>query len=282
MFAAAPTAGAAPSPVRLEASSLPEGTPEADAKRLDASLRSGLERVEITVTDDETADALSMTVSAIESDYLVSLEVRNGGGDVVAKADVECELCGVTELSESIAAAASRLRQRLDLSGETVTLVVRTQPESAAVFVDDEPTGRTPVSSSVTPGSHELRVERRGYRPIQARFEATGGSDSTFDYDLRPRAYRVVVPWTLIGVGAVLVGGGAALVAIDGNQIQNSCNADIAGNCEFIRRTQPGGIAAISVGAAAIVTGTVFAILWRRNRRGSSAAAAFRAGRLTF
>lgn len=264
-------AHAAPA-LRVEPSSLPGAMPAADRERLEASLRTGLDRVEIETTRDAEAPALRMSIAADEADYVVTLEVQDASGVAMAEAEVECELCGVAELNESIAAAASRLRQRLDLSAEAVSLTVRTQPGAADVYVDGEATGKTPVGTSVPAGSHELRIERRGYRPISTRFEATGGSDSTFDYALRPRVYRVAVPWTLIGVGAAMVGGGAALVAIDGDPILNDCNADVMGRCEFIRKTQPGGIAMISAGAAALVSGVVLAVLWRRSKVPDAAA----------
>jgi len=47
----------------------------------------------------------------------------------------------------------------------TVPLQVRSTPDGADVFIDDELAGKTPLSVRVAPGTHRVRVVRRGFRP---------------------------------------------------------------------------------------------------------------------
>lgn len=245
---------------------MPEAIPSADRERLEVSLREGLAQAGIVASSEAGGDALRMRVERAEADYVVTLELLDPAGVVVVDARVECELCGVAELSETIIAAASRLRQRLDLQENEATLSVVTRPAQATVLVDGQSAGQTPLETSIPAGEHEVVVQRDGYRPIVTSFEATGGARSSFDYGLRREAYRTAIPWTLIGTGALSVVGGATLVAIHGNPIQSGCNADISGNCEFVRRTRPGGAAAMAVGTGLLVSGIVLAIVWREGR----------------
>lgn len=260
---------AGPASVQIQESSMPAALPSADRERLEVSLREGLSQAGLVVSEAAGGDSVRMRVEQSEADYVVTLELLDPAGTVSADASVECELCGVAELSETITAAASRLRQRLDLQENEATLSVITRPAEATVLVDGEEAGLTPLETPIPAGDHEVVVERDGYRPIVTSFEATGGARSSFDFGLRREAYRTAVPWTLIGGGALSVIGGATLLAIHGDPIRNGCNADAAGNCEFIRRTRPGGIAAVAVGTGLLVSGIVLAIVWRERRQGS-------------
>lgn len=259
---------AGPTSVRLQESSMPETIPAADRERLEAALQDGLAQAGLAVSSDADAGAVRMRVERAEADYVVTLELVDAQGDVSADSRVECELCGVAELSETIIAAASRLRQRLDLQENAATLSVVTRPAQATVLVDGQEAGQTPLETPVVAGEHEVVVEKDGYRPIVTSFEATGGARSSFDYGLRRELYRTAIPWTLIGTGALSVAGGATLIAVHGNPIRSGCNADATGDCEFIRRTRPGGVAAVAVGAGLLLSGVILAFVWRE-RRGS-------------
>jgi len=46
-----------------------------------------------------------------------------------------------------------------------ITLAVTSTPEGADVFIDERPAGATPTGAELLPGSHDVRIVRRGYKP---------------------------------------------------------------------------------------------------------------------
>jgi TonB family protein len=77
----------------------------------------------------------------------------------------------------------------------TATLRVRSEPGEATVQVDGTAVGTTPMDSlSVSPGRHELRVERRGYAGV--RREVDAGAGQTVDVSVRlERERRAEAAW---------------------------------------------------------------------------------------
>jgi len=68
---------------------------------------------------------------------------------------------------------------------------------------------------------------------------------------------------------------GSVLIAIDEDAITSRCsgeNVNSVGVCKFRRDTLGGGIALVSVGVAAAVTGAVLLVVRRRRRTGSASA----------
>ena len=58
----------------------------------------------------------------------------------------------------------------------TAKLRVHSEPPDALVRLDGQPIGTTPLeSSSLAPGHHEIRLERRGYAPAAQKIEARAG-----------------------------------------------------------------------------------------------------------
>ncbi len=256
---------AAAAPVRLGASELPELAP-ADAALLDEALRDGLEQSQIEITEQAgDSPIIRLRIERAESDYEVSLTVTAATGEsVVAEASETCELCGVAELRDTIVAVTARLRQRLDLAAEESQLVVDSSPSGATVRLDGAAIGATPLQAEILAGEHDLSVEHRGFVRETSAFVARPGAEAQFSVSLRRQPHRRWLPWTMLGVGIASAAAGGALIAVDGDPIASDCNPDSSGNCEFLRKTQTGGIALVGVGGAAIVTGVVLAIAWRR------------------
>jgi hypothetical protein len=270
------SAAAEPQHVRLAPLQLPDDVAEADHERLDTSARQGLDRAGFTVEDD-AAQVVTFTVERSESDYIVRGTIADDNGEVVAAEEV-CELCGIAELSETVAALAGRLGQRLALTREPATLEVESSPAGATVTIDGTTVGTTPLRTEVDAGSHELEVTKAGYRSDARRFQATGGASERFTLTLRGASYQRWLPWSLLAGGLVGVGVGAGLLAIDDREIERDCNPDVDGRCQYLHETMAGGIAATAVGAALLVTGVTLAIVWRDSyARGSGSNARLRA-----
>ncbi|HEX7004184.1 MAG TPA: PEGA domain-containing protein [Trueperaceae bacterium] len=66
------------------------------------------------------------------------------------------------------------------------TLSVRSSPSDAAVYVDGQFVGYTPVSYGTRPGRHDVRVERQGYETFSQSVNLRPGSTTTVDATLQP------------------------------------------------------------------------------------------------
>jgi hypothetical protein len=202
-------------------------------------------------------------------DYHVRAFIIDGGsGETVVSAEGVCEICGMQELDEMIEGLAARLRSKLSTTVRPTRLSVATTPSGATVLVDGISVGTTPLDVEVAPGAHEVEVQRDGYRSVAATEEVQLGATATASYRLQ-RAPNIPawLPWTAIAVGAGATVSGIALLAIDGNEIERDCNADIDGRCQYLHNTLPGGLVLTIGGVATLGTGIALAIV--RSRRES-------------
>ena len=55
------------------------------------------------------------------------------------------------------------------------TLVVDSRPPGAAVFIDGRRAGVTPLTMTIAPGPHTVRMEHAGYRPGTTRVVVKAG-----------------------------------------------------------------------------------------------------------
>jgi hypothetical protein len=263
------SAAAEPQPVRVAPMQLPDDLAPADRERLDASARQGLDRAGFTV-DDDASRRVTFAIERSESDYIVHGTIADASGAIVTAEEV-CELCGIAELSETVAALAGRLGQRLALTHEPATLEIESTPRAATVAVDGSVVGTTPLRTEVDAGTHTIEVSKPGYRSDSHRFEAEGGATERFTLTLRGATYKRWVPWAALAGGLVGIGVGAGLIAIDNREIERDCNPDAGGNCQYLHQTLAGGVTSTVIGAALLVTGVTLAVVWRdAYRRGNN------------
>ncbi len=253
----------------LGATELPSDLARTDVAGLQAALETGLQRADIEFSKAGPAtQAIVLRVQRERSDYDVTITVVADEGErTIAAATETCELCGMAELRETVIAVAARLRQRLDLATDEATIVVTSDPAGATVLLDGVPVGTTPLRTGVTTGQHTVVVRSKGFHDESADFATKAGAQSQFSYALRRQRYRRWVPWVTLGAGVAMLGTAAALLAVDGNPVENDCNPDIEGNCEFLRNTLPGGASAAVVGSALTIAGVVLAVAWRDRRQ---------------
>ena len=92
------------------------------------------------------------------------------------------------------------------------TIAVRSTPDDAAVYVDGQFVGYTPVSYGTRPGRHDVRVERQGYETFSQSINVRPGSTATVDarlaqvrrtgqvsFDSNPRNAEVYVDGRFVG-----------------------------------------------------------------------------------
>lgn len=250
------------------------------ADNLRVRVAEGLERGELTVIDDAGASTfvLHAKVTYAKPDYQLSLVLRQVGEDEpIASAERTCDLCGAQELEELAADLAATIARQASVRVEVETkLLVASQPPGAQVLVDGDAVGETPLELDVEPGAHEVTVRLDGYRPRSHQLSFDEGERESLSVtleaegpDRRSRTFRLL-GWTGVGVGVGALGAGVALLVIHDQPIASDCsgvNQDADGDCKFVHKTLPGGIALAATGAAALATGVAFLVLDRKRTK---------------
>jgi hypothetical protein len=223
------------------------------------------------------------TIGQVERNYDISLTVVRGrSGESAAELRERCDICGIEEVAEKMGLAASSLRAKLEaLVVGPARLTVRSTPSGAYVYLDGKEIGRTPLEREIPGGPHTLRFRHRGYMAAERTVTLVPEIAETVDVTLLRAAATfpyASVGWSAVAVGALALGAGAAMVAIDGRVI--SCapaEQDGLGNCPKVRDTRALGAVLAGLGAA-LVTGGGLSV-WIGRDRGSGGGESPRAAR---
>jgi hypothetical protein len=156
--------------------------------------------------------------------------------------------------SASMAATRSWFQQlpATFMTPRPATLTVTTRPVGAQVAVDGEPRGVTPLTLSISPGEHSLRVQMGGQERVLA-LSAAPGADIARDFEL-------LAPVAATGALSVVTDPPGAQVTIDGHTSGSSpINVDaVAVGSHTIAVAGASGSAERTVAVAAGQTATVF------------------------
>lgn len=272
-------------------------TPEAVVERVPAS------------KDCDDAECVAEVGRTLGVSHIVTTEVVVDGRDYavtvrlieVATANemkresATCEICGLGEVTDQLLVLATHTSKAIPEPQATVSTVeIDSDPEGAAVFVDNIPVGQTPVVVHLEAGQHSLKMEKHGHHPHADSFEIEEGVDRRLAYVL-PRVAPVPVPvespspvvtsganqeyrrvriagWTLIGLGVGSVIGGAALIELDQQPVRRACFGDAVdetGLCRWRHTTRTGGIAMVSAGIASAAAGVALTIVAHRREQRS-------------
>lgn len=213
---------------------------------------------------------LGVEVRVVERNYAITLRVIDGRtGEARARAEATCELCGTAEVATLLGDQIGTLAPKLvPTDPELARLHLRSDPSGANVRVDGDARGTTPVWLELTPGTHRLRLERRGHVSIERDAFAVAGVDEQLSVTLPAERRRSRVAGAIVlGLGLALAGTGAGLLAIDERPYRRRCSGDdrdFSGRCRFRYDTLTPGAVVVSVGAAAVITGII--LLARRRR----------------
>lgn len=194
---------------------------------------------------------------------------------------------GAAPLEEAVYTEA-RAYEKL-LAKQVVDLEVACQQGGVRLTLDGQPLGECPtrVTRRVVPGRHQVVGVKRGFLTETVELVVVGGDRKTLDVALQPleAAARIEhrwptwIPWVVFG-GGLAVGGMGALVQLKAASDMRAFDRDIARECdtgcpsdqlpagaadkrELAELENKIGIAVISVGAAAAVTGGVLLYLNR-------------------
>ena len=201
-------------------------------------------------------------VSQRDNVYTVVLEARDPQGELVGSAEDVCEICGLSELGELVAARGASLSKQLEAIAQAPPVVVlQSAPDGAEVYVDARFVGRTPLEHELDPGQHDIEFRAPGYVSQTRTVDAVTGIREDVSVTLGraqvdERARALVIGGAVtLGLGVALVGAGAPLIAIDSQPYEAECNPDAEGDCERLHDTLAVGAGLTAVGAAAAVTG---------------------------
>lgn len=146
-------------------------------------------------------------------------------GDAVASFQRYLELSPNAEDRSTVEERIRTLQGRLAETG----IVLTASEAGARVFVDGQDSGTTPLAEPirVAPGSHEVRVEKEGFRPFRLRVSVEAGRRVEAEVSLVPvertpvrgpeaapaatRSGPGALPWVLVGVAGVATVGGSIL-----------------------------------------------------------------------
>lgn len=216
-----------------------------------------------------------------ERDYAFTIDVSSTRtGELVAKVEGDCDLCGFEEVGALIEAKAAAATASIERLRAAVALFeITSSPVGATIEIDGTRIGTTPTAVELAPGMHRIRVAKPGFRAQTIEVEAIEGLrksielplgvvDDTTDRDARRTRAWFIAGGVLMGVGVGTLATGGALLAIDGRPHRRDCQTDVAGNCRFLYGTKNGAITALSLGAAGTVAGIVLvALAAKRHRR---------------
>ena len=278
--------------------------PASDRAALQEALHLGLERGEFQISDLKlpagatscTGDCLrqlasrngltyliTARVELKDRDYLLDLALVNArAGEVIASSKVNCEICGLAEVSTLLSNTAGTLRAKLEaLRKHPAEITIESSPPGAVVEIDGSSRGTTPLKMELVPGKHEMVVQKEGYEQLQRELMIVEGVRENSSFVLQPsvRGGRRLRTGAVIGVvaGGLLLAGGGFFLAIHGKPDRRDCSAenmtqDAKGNCRYLWDTMWPGVAMAGVGFGLVGSSiTVFYLQPRKNTTATTA-----------
>lgn len=97
----------------------------------------------------------------------------------------------------------------------TGVLVVKSSTPSAEVTIDGKVSGTAPVETSLSAGTHTVELRRDGYKPAKTSAVVGAGEKKEIDVTLESEPGLLGRWWFWAGVGAVVAGGVAVVIALN-------------------------------------------------------------------
>jgi TolB-like protein len=234
------------------------------------------------------------SVAVERRNYEIALELVEGqSGRTLGASREVCELCGLREVGDKMTALARKLNAYVPAGQYPGRIAIESSPAGAAVSVDGQPRGATPVELELPAGDRDIAVSLAGYRQSRRRVKVEEDARSQLVVDLAPAeggfgfdgsapAGRRVprwAGWTAIAVGVAATAAGAVLLAaVDGTRISlGNCPADERDftmnppRCNLVRETRLEAGILMGAGAASVAFGSV--VLYLSPARATAASA---------
>ncbi|HMU40951.1 MAG TPA: PEGA domain-containing protein [Pseudomonadota bacterium] len=185
-------------------------------------------------------------------------------GAMAASATDSCLGPQCTKLATRVGEMTAELLRTAE-SKPRGTIIVNSIPPAATVKLNDRTIGATPVRRDVFIGSYDMTLSLPGYLPTTLPVLIEDNREASITQQLAPIPVRKVsralpiLKWTTLAVGLAAVGGGVALLALDGKEA--TCGAGQLPPCVFSGK--PGGAVLLSVGLLSL-TGSALLFRWDR------------------
>jgi hypothetical protein len=202
---------------------------------------------------------IGLELDGVSRDYDLRWFTTTPGQGMPRRLESSCELCSLVELEDRIAEDLSRVCGELSMG----QLTLSSEPSHAHVRVDGHPVGRTPWTSDLSTGPHQIELRAARHTRVTTTVTIAGGQERQLHLSLVPtfaaHGRRPKWPaWTLLGAGVVMGLAGTALIAVDGKPWTGRCSGtdvDGEGDCRFLLNTRPLGIGLAAAGVAAVSAG---------------------------
>lgn len=219
---------------------------------------------------------LQLHVAGEARDYQLVLEASDATGQV-SRSEAECAICGFDEVAAVVGDEATAMGGKLTATRAPGIVNVTSDPPGATVIVDGETAGVTPMALTLSPGSHEIRLEKSGRIDAHTEVVAASGVEDSIQLALaevpvedRPRMRKA--GWASLGTGIGLSVGAGVLLALHHQPVKGRCDdpsaIDTEGLCRWRYNSVPLGTAVLAVGVAGVVTGAVLVGLSKKQGRG--------------
>jgi hypothetical protein len=197
---------------------------------------------------------------------------------MLAQVEADCSVCGQQELLDAIPAEVVELHAKLAAAlaarDAPPRLAVDGEPGGAALTLDGEELGASPVTIEVAPGEHQLQITASGHHAQSHRWTAAPGVEELVSYELTRRTPTrnglQIGGWLAVALGLAGAGTGVALLVLDGREHGPTCSPDLVdpnGLCPNLYTTGTAGTVSLGLGLAAIGVGTGLLIHDRRRAK---------------
>src|SRR5690606_30032574 len=268
---AGPPSGSAERPTVLLLPIESEGLLAADLQALERRVRPAFEHAGIELitakSDPPCADEPCLRALGIEhrASHVVRTTIVAEGRDYRAQIDVlvvaeeshvdtidaSCEICGLAEFDDRLAARAVVARDWILARPRVGRLEVIGRPHEARVRIDGRWRGALPYSGELSEGRHELTVIAGGHFPQTVPIETLAGVSQRLEVRRAPKPvapWHRSVGWATVGIGLGSLTTGAILIGVHGQPATLRCDSgepsdvDVDGDCRWLRRTRELGI----------------------------------------
>ncbi len=247
-----------------------------------ASVEDGIGRHGWTASESSAKPPLVIRVRIRTSPgiHRIAVKLETAQGTVLEETSTVCEICGLSEIKESIADRSANLVAQYEADQDAAPILrVRARPAHAEILVDGRRQGVSSAEVELEPGAHVIEVSAEGFVRQRRTLTLTRGTQRDLSIRLSPSppsnkgSSAPAKPFFIAGAatlasGAAALAGGGALVAIHGDPILRNCNADPNGNCARLHDTRTAGVVSMAAGALAIGAGVALVWVGRKRQRG--------------
>lgn len=232
---------------------------------------------------------LRTRIAVRDRNYTLQIDLYEAStAKLLATSEEGCDLCGLGEMRDVVAARASVVREKIEsLLRQSANITIRSDPDGAELKIDGEALGQTPAQLFVAPGEHRVEVTKPGFAPSSKAVTVVRGVREIVEFELQEEQ-AVATPvrrfdrdgdgklvskrgwgWLSMVAGVGSLATGLTFLALDERPFARLCddpaNIDTNGTCRYRYDTTTSGIVFTAVGGILATTGLVLLIKTRND-----------------